>query len=79
MAEFTGPAFGLLGAGSAVHMAEEIKSPAINVPRAMIVGVFVNGLMGLGMLVALLFTLGNQEAVIIGPVSFPYINILLIA
>ena len=74
-----GPAFSLLGADSAVHMSEEIKSPATNVPRAMLFSVFLNGLLAIGMLVTLLFCIGDPVAVLGGPTPFPFMNIFLLS
>ncbi|OCK81437.1 amino acid transporter [Lepidopterella palustris CBS 459.81] len=59
-----GQAFNLLGADSAVHMSEEIHNPAMNVPRAMVFSILLNGGLGLGMLVAALFCLGDPANVL---------------
>lgn len=44
-------------------MAEEIKNAAVIVPRAMIFSGVLNGAMGLGMLIAMLFCLGDPTVI----------------
>ncbi|KAG9236192.1 putative GABA permease [Amylocarpus encephaloides] len=56
--------FSLIGADSAVHMAEEIKNASIVVPRAMLISIILNGILGFSMLIAYLFCLGNLDAVL---------------
>ncbi|PVH99940.1 choline transport protein [Periconia macrospinosa] len=70
-----GPCFSLLGADSAVHMSEEISNPAVNVPRAMVFSVFLNGTLGISMLIATLFCLGDAETVLHTPTHFPFMEI----
>ncbi|PQE14179.1 GABA permease protein [Rutstroemia sp. NJR-2017a BVV2] len=72
----------LLGADSAIHsdlqMSEEIVRPSVNVPRAMVFSIVVNGALGLGMLLAILFCLGDVEA-IESRTTLPLISIALTA
>ncbi|KAF2804150.1 putative GABA permease [Mytilinidion resinicola] len=70
-----GQTFNLLGADSAVHMSEEIHNPALNVPRAMVFSVLLNGTLGLGMLIAALFCLGNADEVLTSPYGYPFMAI----
>lgn len=42
-------------------MSEEVKDARRNVPRALIASVTINGILGLGMVIAILFTLGNED------------------
>lgn len=58
-------------------MSEEIENPAKNVPLAMLFGVLLNGSLGLAMLIAILFCLGNLDAVLGTTTSFPFIEIFL--
>ena len=58
-------------------MAEEIKSPATNVPRVMVFSVFLNGLMAMVMVVVVLFTLQDPETVLAGPTTLLFMNIFL--
>jgi choline transport protein len=42
-------------------MAEEVKNARVNVPRALIASVTINGVLGFGMMIAILFTLGSLD------------------
>ena len=46
-------------------MAEEIENPALNVPRAIVTTVLLNGSTGWAMVLALLFCLGDIDSVIV--------------
>ncbi|CAG8979944.1 hypothetical protein HYALB_00013368 [Hymenoscyphus albidus] len=70
-----GPCFSLLGADGAVHMSEEIKNPSLNVPRAIVFSIVLNGLLGLAMLLAALFCLGDIETVLSTPTGYPFMAI----
>ncbi|KAG9233486.1 amino acid transporter-like protein [Amylocarpus encephaloides] len=70
MVGLVGPVFCLLGADSAVHMSEEIQNAAVIVPRAMIFSIGMNGIMGLGMLIATLFCIGDVDTVLSAPYAF---------
>ncbi|KAI1262204.1 amino acid/polyamine transporter I [Xylariaceae sp. FL1019] len=72
---FIGNVATFVGADAAVHMAEEIENPALNVPRAIFTTVLLNGTTGWGMLIALLFCLGDIESVLNTPTGFPFIQI----
>ncbi|KAA8572280.1 hypothetical protein MFRU_028g00090 [Monilinia fructicola] len=70
-----GPVFSLLGADGAVHMSEEISKPSLNVPRAIVFSILLNGTLGFGMLLAALFCLGNIEEVLQTPTGYPFMAI----
>ncbi|KAF2689637.1 choline transport protein [Lentithecium fluviatile CBS 122367] len=72
-----GPCFALLGADAAVHMSEEITNPAKNVPRAMVFSILLNGSLGLAMLIATLFCLGDADAALASATHFPFMEIFL--
>ena len=67
--------YALLGADGAAHMAEEVKSASKVVPRSMVATVAINGVLGFGILIATLFSLGNVEAAINSPTGYPFIEI----
>ncbi|EHK96427.1 putative Choline transport protein [Glarea lozoyensis 74030] len=73
MVGLVGPVYSFLGADSAVHMSEEIQNASTNVPRTMILSITINGILGLSMLLATLFCLGNVEEVVKFP--FPFMAI----
>ncbi|KAK5632183.1 hypothetical protein RRF57_007897 [Xylaria bambusicola] len=72
---FIGNVATFVGADAAVHMAEEIENPALNVPRAIVTTVLLNGSTGWGMVLALLFCLGDIDSVINSPTGFPFIQV----
>lgn len=51
-------------------MSEEINNATVIVPRAMIFSISLNGLLGLGMLIATLFCLGDVDKVLAAPYPF---------
>lgn len=61
--------------GHNVKKAEEIENAAIIIPRSMCASVIINGFLGLGMLIAVLFCLGNLENALTTPTGFPFIEI----
>jgi choline transport protein len=53
-----------------MQMSEEIQNASIIVPRAMIFSIGLNGLMGIGMLIAALFCLGDVDTILSAPFAF---------
>lgn len=47
-------------------MSEEIENAALNVPRAIFTTMILNGAMGFGMMLSVLFCLGDLESVLVG-------------
>jgi choline transport protein len=47
-------------------MSEEIENAAMNVPRAIFTTMVINGVMGFGMMLAILFCIGDAEKVLVG-------------
>lgn len=58
-------------------MAEELPNPSRNVPLAMVGGVTINGALGLGFTILLLYSTSPLEALLTTPTGFPMIQILL--
>ncbi|MCJ1241844.1 hypothetical protein MMC14_009850 [Varicellaria rhodocarpa] len=56
-------------------MAEEIEDAALNVPRAIFTTMILNGALGFGMLLALLFCLGDINDALKTPTGYPFIEI----
>jgi amino acid transporter len=46
-------------------MSEEIENAALNVPRAIFTTMVLNGAMGLAMMIAILFCIGDAEKVLV--------------
>ena len=71
-----GLVFAFMGTDGAVHMSEEVRNAAVVLPRAMILSVLINGLLGFGMLVATLFCLGDVDKITsTPPTQYPFIAI----
>ncbi|OTA92037.1 hypothetical protein M434DRAFT_75192 [Hypoxylon sp. CO27-5] len=70
--------FSLIGADSAVHMAEEIKDASTVVPRTIMISIMLNGIQGFAMMVAYLFCLGDLEAVLESQetLGYPFLFVL---
>ncbi|RMD40943.1 hypothetical protein DV735_g4217, partial [Chaetothyriales sp. CBS 134920] len=68
-------AFPFTGYDGACHMSEEIEQAEIAVPRALIASVAINGALGFGFLLALLFSMGDIEAALSSPTGYPVIQI----
>ncbi|KAF2187358.1 amino acid transporter [Zopfia rhizophila CBS 207.26] len=65
----------LLGYDAACHLAEEMPHASRNVPLAMVGSVTVNGVLGLGYCIMLLFSTGPLEALLATPTGFPFMQI----
>lgn len=70
-----GNVFAFFGADGAIHMAEEIQNAAVIVPRAIILSIFLNGILGLGMALALLFCIGDTNAALTTTTQYPFMEI----
>lgn len=70
-----GNVYAFFGADGAIHMSEEIQHASIVVPRAIISSIILNGVMGLGIALALLFCIGDIEAALKTKTGFPFIEI----
>ena len=55
--------------------AEEIENASSVIPRSMCISVLLNGSFGFGMLVAVLFCIGNVDNALATPTKFPFIEI----
>ncbi|KAI0814706.1 putative GABA permease [Xylaria sp. FL0064] len=64
--------FSLIGADSAVHMAEEIRNASTVVPQAIIMSIVLNGALGFAMMIAYLFCLGDLDAVLESQTTLGY-------
>ncbi len=71
-----GIVFSFIGTDGAIHMSEEVKNAAIVVPRSMILSVLINGVLGFGFLVAMVFCLGNIEKISsTPPTQYPFMAV----
>lgn len=62
-------------------MSEEIHNATVNVPRTILGSIFINGCFGLGMLLAVLFCLGDPAAALAAEqtIGYPFMEIFMSA
>lgn len=72
-----GPVFAFLGADGASHMSEEVTNPRTNVPWALVWSISINGVLGLGMIIALMYCQGSIEQNLSTDTGFPFIGVFL--
>ena len=71
-----GLVFAFLGTDGAIHMSEEVKNAAVVVPYSMIASVLINGVLGFGMLVAMVFCLGDIDKISsTPPTQYPFMAV----
>ncbi|KAJ5291513.1 amino acid permease [Penicillium angulare] len=68
-------AFALAGGDAAVHMSEEVESASRVIPRVILLSVLVNGCLGFGMLIAILFCAFDPREVLNSPTGYPFMAI----
>lgn len=56
-------------------MAEEIRNAAVVLPRAIMLSVLINGILGFSMLIAVLFCMEDVEKALKSPTGYPFIEI----
>ncbi|KAJ5379215.1 amino acid permease [Penicillium cosmopolitanum] len=71
----TSCAFAFAGGDAAVHMAEEVNNASLVIPRALMMSVGINGCLGFGMLLAMLFCLGNMDDALNTTTGYPFIEV----
>ena len=57
------------------QLSEEIHDAAVVVPRSILLSIFLNGILGFAMLVAVLFCLGDIDAALGTSTGYPFIEI----
>ncbi|KAI1325439.1 putative GABA permease [Xylariaceae sp. FL0255] len=70
-----GNVFSFLGADGAIHMSEEIRDAAVILPRSLIAGIAINGALGFGMLIVVLFFVGDIDAALAANPLYPFMSI----
>ena len=58
-------------------MCEEIQNACMVVPRSILVSLGLNSALGLGMLIGVLYCLGDVEAAFTTPTKYPFIEIFM--
>ncbi|KAJ5739194.1 hypothetical protein N7533_011978 [Penicillium manginii] len=73
----SGAAFAFAGGDAAVHMSEECANAAAAIPKAMMLTVVINGCLGFGMLLTMLFCSGNIQDALSSRSGYPFMEIFL--
>ncbi|KAK5194141.1 hypothetical protein LTR99_005628 [Exophiala xenobiotica] len=74
---FLTPAFALAGVDAVIHMSEEAFNAPLNIPRAMIWSVIINGTAGFAYILAVLYSITDPDAVLSNETGFPIIGVFL--
>ncbi|EXJ91531.1 hypothetical protein A1O3_00079 [Capronia epimyces CBS 606.96] len=74
---FLTPAFALAGVDAVVHMSEEAYDAPLNVPRAMIWSVVINGTAAFAYILTILYAITDTDAVFATPTGYPIIAVFL--
>ncbi|RMY29702.1 hypothetical protein D0865_15449 [Hortaea werneckii] len=72
-----GPVFAFMGADGATHMSEEARNPRTTIPWSLITSITLNGALGFGMLLALLYCQGDVMQNLESPTGFPFLEAFL--
>lgn len=72
---FLGNVATFVGADASVHLAEEVSNAALNIPRAIIGAMCINGVVGFIMIVTTLYCIGDLDTVLNTATGFPFIQI----
>lgn len=64
-----------VGADASVHMAEEVSNAALNIPKAILGAMLINGAVGFAMMITALYCLGDVETVLETATGFPFIQV----
>ena len=75
MVGLLGNVFAFFGADAAIHMSEEIQGAATVVPQSIMFSILLNGSLGFGMAIALLFCLGDIDAALNTDTNYPFLEI----
>jgi len=66
----------LEGLNHSHHIGEEIENAALTVPRSMAISLIINGALGLGFLIGLLFSVTDIKSALKSPTKSPIVEIL---
>ncbi|KJZ76459.1 hypothetical protein HIM_04188 [Hirsutella minnesotensis 3608] len=70
-----GHVFAFLGADAAIHMSEEIRNAAVVVPRSLMTGLCINGVLGWVMIITTLYCVGDIDAALAENPLYPFMAI----
>ncbi|RKL16410.1 hypothetical protein BFJ68_g5022 [Fusarium oxysporum] len=70
-----GCVFSFTGVDCSFHMCEEVRNPSLIVPRSIMGSITINGLLGFGMVIAMLYSATDIDAAIETPTGYPFMEI----
>ncbi|KAJ5042591.1 amino acid/polyamine transporter I, partial [Bipolaris maydis] len=70
-----GSVFAFVGGDGPIHLSEEIQNAQVVVPRSIMIGIAMNGTLGFGMLLTVLFRMGDLSSVLAENPAFPFMAI----
>lgn len=70
-----GSVFAFIGGDGAIHMSEEIQNAAVVVPRSIMAGILINGSLGFGMVLTVLFRAGSIDDALAENPMYPFMAI----
>lgn len=71
----TTPLWMFIGPDCGAHMSEELKDAGLVLPKAMVWATFINGIMGITMLITFCFCVGDLDGVLNSPTGIPIIQL----
>ena len=72
---FLGNVATFVGADASVHLAEEVSNATVNIPRAILGAMLINGAVGFITMVTLLYCLGDVEKVLNTATGLPFVQV----
>ncbi|KAK4628811.1 Choline transport protein [Fulvia fulva] len=72
---FLGNVATFVGADASVHLAEEVSNAAVNIPRAILGAMLINGSIGFAMMVTVLYCPGDVQTVLETKIGYPFIQV----
>ncbi|KAF5022852.1 hypothetical protein F66182_5085 [Fusarium sp. NRRL 66182] len=70
-----GCVFSFTGVDCSFHMCEEVRNPSLIVPRSIMGSITINGVLGFGMIIAMLYSATDIDAAIESPTGYPFMEI----
>ncbi|QPC67415.1 hypothetical protein HYE67_009646 [Fusarium culmorum] len=70
-----GCVFSFTGVDCSFHMCEEVRNPSLVVPRSIMGSITINGLLGFGMIIAMLYSATDIDAAVDSPTGYPFMEI----
>ncbi|KAI1064959.1 hypothetical protein LB507_001241 [Fusarium sp. FIESC RH6] len=70
-----GCVFSFTGVDCSFHMCEEVRNPSLVVPRSIMGSITINGILGFGMIIAMLYSATDIDAAVETPTGYPFMEI----